>query len=112
MAKQQINTFSALVYSTNPDQQLDSDAIPEAETLEPAKQRLRIRLETKHRGGKAATIIAGFVGSNSDAEALCKILKTHCGTGGSYKDAEILIQGNQLEKVKTFLLSKGYKDTK
>lgn len=112
MSKQKINSFSALVYSTNPDQKLDDDTLPESDTLPKQKQKLRIRLETKHRGGKAATLIAGFVGTQADLEELGKKLKTHCGTGGSAKDAEILIQGDNREKVKAFLIKDGYKDVK
>jgi translation initiation factor 1 len=111
MAKQKLNSFSALVYSTNLDVKIEED-IEETETLDKAKQKLRIRLETKHRGGKAATLIAGFIGSTADLDALCKLLKTHCGTGGSAKDGEILIQGDSREKVKAFLLKQGYKDVK
>ncbi len=112
MAKQKLNTFSALVYSTNPNQKLDDDTMPEPETLEKTKQKLRIRLETKQRGGKAVTVIIGFVGTLKDLEELSKKLKTFCGTGGSAKDNEILIQGDNREKVKTFLLKEGYKDVK
>jgi translation initiation factor 1 len=112
MAKQKLNTFSALVYSTNPNQQLDSDIIPEPDTIEKTKQKLRIRLETKHRGGKAVTVITGFIGTQKDLEELSKKLKANCGTGGSAKDAEILIQGDNREKVKAFLLKDGYKDIK
>jgi translation initiation factor 1 len=65
-------------------------------------------LETKHRAGKAATIVTGFVGLDADLQALGKQLKTHCGTGGSAKDGEIIIQGDQREKVRTWLLKQGY----
>jgi translation initiation factor 1 len=99
------------VYSTNPDFNFaDNDA--ELTTLAPAAQKLRIQLETKHRGGKAATIIFGFVGTVADLETLGKQLKTHCGTGGSAKDGEIIIQGDQREKVLAWLLQKGYTQTK
>ena len=33
-----------------------------SETLPAAKQKLRIRLETKHRAGKAVTLVTGFIG--------------------------------------------------
>ncbi len=111
MTKQKLNSFSSLVYSTNKDVKIGEDEEIQ-ETLPNEKQKLRIRLETKHRGGKAVTIVAGFVGSHNDLEALSKQLKNHCGTGGSAKDGEILIQGDLKEKIKTFLIKQGYKDTK
>lgn len=112
MSKQKFNSFSALVYSTNPDQKLDDDTVPESATLPEKAQKLRIRLETKHRGGKAVTIIAGFVGTTNDLETLAKKCKAHCGTGGSAKDGEILVQGDHRDKLKTFLVKEGYKDVK
>lgn len=111
MATKKLNSLNGLVYSTNSDVKLENDVV-EAETLLPPKQLLRIRLETKQRGGKAATLIAGYIGKNEDAENLCKQLKNHCGTGGSYKNGELLIQGDNREKVKLYLIKLGYKNTK
>ena len=96
------------VYSTDPDFRMDADEA-EQQTLEPGKQQLRLRYETKHRGGKAVTVVDGFVGTNEDLEALGRKLKTHCGTGGSAKDGEILIQGDQREKARQWLVKQGYK---
>ena len=72
-------------------------------------QKIRISFETKHRGGKGVTVITGFVGKHEDLEALGKQLRNHCGTGGSVKEGQILIQGDQREKVKQFLLKSGFK---
>ena len=80
--------------------------------MPPAKQLLRIKLDTKHRAGKAVTLITGFVGTNDDIEKLGKQLKNFCGTGGSVKDAEMIIQGDQRDKVLQWLLKNSYTATK
>lgn len=69
---------------------------------------LRVWLDRK-KGNKEVTAIAGFGGSDMEAEALCKQLKNHCGAGGSYKDGEILIQGNHRERVKSWLELQGHR---
>jgi translation initiation factor 1 len=68
--------------------------------------------EKKGRGGKTATLIEGFKGSDSELAELARQLKSHCGTGGSVVDSEILIQGDQRKRVMEFLQKKGYKTNK
>lgn len=100
--------FTGIVYSTNPDfeYQQESDDIPE--TLPPRQQQLRVWLEKGGRGGKQASVIKGFVGSPADLEALARELKTHCATGGSAKEGEIIIQGDCRDKIVAFLQKKSY----
>lgn len=111
--KNTLNSFSSipLVYSTNPDYMVPNEA-EEKITLSPAEQLLRIILETKHRAGKTVTIVYGFEGADADLEALGKALKNFCGTGGSVKDGEIIVQGDHRQKVFQYLKQKGYNKAK
>lgn len=101
-----------IVYSTNPNWQEESEENEVESSINSSAQKLRIRLETKHRGGKKATIIQGFQGSDGELESLAKSLKTKLGTGGSAKDGEIIIQGDYVSKAKLLLIELGYKETK
>ncbi len=97
-----------VVYSTNPDYQYQYDEEPEAETLAPDRQPLRVRIERGHRAGKVVTLVTGFTGSTDDLQALGKQLKTRLGVGGSAKDGEIVIQGELKEKTIALLQTLGY----
>jgi len=99
------------VYSTDPNFKFE-ESNDNIETLPPGQQKLKIRLETKHRAGKAATLVEGFIGKVVDLEELGKKLKSLCGTGGSAKDGHIIIQGDQREKVMQYLITKGYAHTR
>ena len=111
MSKKNKPDTHGYVYSTDPDFSFRQEQ-EHVNSLQPAQQKLRIRLDTKQRGGKAVTLIEGFVGTTEDAEDLGKKLKTYCGTGGSVKDGEIIVQGDQRNKVMQWLLNNGYKNSK
>jgi translation initiation factor 1 len=98
-----------MVYSTHPDFEPFEEQEEEPETLPPSQQNLYISRDKKQRKGKQVTLITGFVGQHDDLTTLGKILKTKCGTGGSVKDGQILIQGDFREKVKAILENMGYK---
>lgn len=110
--KDGFNSLGGLVYSTDPDFKLPADDKEEEETVPAGQQKLRIRLDTRHRAGKAVTLVEGFVGRENDREELGKKLKSFCGTGGSVKDGEIIIQGDNRDKVLQWLLKNGYSAAK
>ena len=107
-----LGDLGGLVYSTDPNARLEKDEVTGEETLSPSQQKLRIWLETKHRGGKAVSVVQGFVGKDEDLETIGKQLKNTCGTGGSVKDGEIIIQGDHRERILQWLLKNGYSQTK
>lgn len=112
MSKKKMQSLGVLVYSTDPNFKLPEDDHEEQETIIPAQQQLRIRLDAKHRAGKAVTLVENFIGTTADKEELGKKLKTFCGTGGSVKDGEIIVQGDNREKVLQWLQKNGYKAAK
>jgi len=96
------------VYSTDPSFRFENSESELQQTILPEKQKLKILLDAKQRAGKAVTLITGFIGTDEDLDILGKQIKQYCGTGGSVKDREIIIQGDQREKVKQFLLRNKY----
>lgn len=98
-----------VVYSTNPNFSFDVEDDEDFETLPSSEQLLKVMIDRKARKGKEVTIIAGFVGTEDDLKDLGKSLKQKCGVGGSVKDGEIIVQGNQRDKIMEYLVADGYK---
>ena len=98
---------SGVVFSTNPDFHFDDEATTEAVLLPWPSQKLRVSLDKSGRAGKVVSLVEGFAGPASELEKLAKELKNHCGTGGSAKEGQILIQGDVRQKVTAFLEKKG-----
>jgi translation initiation factor 1 len=108
MSSSKKQNIGNIVYSTNPNfvHEIEEE---EVETLAPAQQDLKAQISKKGRGGKIATLIFGFRGSEKDLESLSKTLKVKCGIGGSVKDGEILLQGDVRQKSVEVLKGLGYK---
>jgi translation initiation factor 1 len=100
---------SGMVYSTNPDFSFDDLNSPEAELLPWDRQKLKVSLDKSGRAGKAVSLVEGFAGPPAELEKLARELKNLCGTGGSAKDGQVLIQGDQRQKIAGFLEKKGAK---
>lgn len=98
-----------VVYSTNSDFQFTYSQSDTPPTLPPQQQNLRVLLDKSMRAGKQVTLVTGFIGAHDDLEKLGKMLKSKCGVGGSTKDGEVLIQGDQRDKIVQFLIKEGYK---
>jgi len=112
MSKKNKPDKNGFVFSTDPNFQFNDENDSVQDTLPPTEQRLKVKMETKHRAGKAVTLVEGFAGKDEDLQQLGKQLKNYCGTGGSAKDGEIIVQGDQREKVLQWLIKNGYKNSK
>lgn len=69
-------------------------------------QKIRISIE-KRKYRKDYTLIEGF-DKSIDLQSLTRELKRKLACGGTYKDDRIELQGYHKQKVKEFLLKKGY----
>jgi translation initiation factor 1 len=112
MSKKNTSDKHGFVYSTDPNFRFENEEQQSFETLPAKQQKLKVRLDTKQRGGKAVTLVDGFIGKEVDLEDLGKKLKNYCGTGGAVKDGQAIIQGDQRDKVVQWLQKNGYVNVK
>lgn len=101
-----------VVYSTNPNFEYDNGEQEQVATLPKDRQNLRVWRDTHGRAGKVATVVKGFIGSENDLTELGKTLKRKIGVGGSVKEGEIIIQGENRDRVLQILLDEGYSKSK
>lgn len=72
MSKKKFTATDGIIFSTDPNFKPATSSEPEDETLIPAQQKIRIRLDTKHRAGKAVTLAEGFVGKRKTLKTSVK----------------------------------------
>jgi translation initiation factor 1 len=85
---------------------------PPAKKDVPVKNRGRVDIKrtTAGRGGKTVTLVTGFVGIGlPEKESLAKKMRNACGCGGTVKDGDIEIQGDQREKIAQILTEAGFR---
>ncbi|MDQ6997010.1 MAG: translation initiation factor [Mariprofundus sp.] len=75
----------------------------------PNKQGVRIRRESKGRGGKTVSVVDGLPLDGAALKKLLKQLKGSLGTGGAVKNGALEIQGDHREKLVIMLEKLGYK---
>ena len=73
------------------------------------KNPLICKFEKKGRNGKPVTLIEGFEGTEEELKQISKKIKTTLGIGGSEKDAIIVIQGDNRDRIMKILQDMGYK---
>ncbi|RJS79637.1 translation initiation factor [Candidatus Bathyarchaeota archaeon] len=75
--------------------------------IEKEQQRIRIRLETR-KFGRPTTIVEGLNSKETNLPSLAQKLKSYCACGGTAKNGQIMLQGDQREKVREYLIKMGY----
>jgi translation initiation factor 1 len=127
MAKEKVSTDGGQNLGQNPFAALSGAGLPAGSASaakpavspilpspapEPRKNRGRvdIRRETGGRGGKTVTVISGFVGIGlPEKEQLAKKMRAACGCGGTVKDGNIEIQGDQRDSIARILSEAGFR---
>ncbi len=71
------------------------------------QQKIKVRLETR-KFKKAMTIIDGIDNKDVNLSRLAQKMKTYCACGGTAKNGQIMLQGDQREKAYNFLIQMGY----
>jgi translation initiation factor 1 len=92
----------------------DHDVSNELEPIEAMPHELYVQQEPmickyEKRKGKPTTIISGYEGDDEDFKVLAKEIKSKLAVGGSFKDSEIIIQGDYRDKIMKLLQEKGFK---
>ena len=109
-------------FGHNPFGALSSEGLPPAPANLPEDFALPVASKPKHRGrvdiirqkagrgGKTVTVVKGFVGIGlPEKEQLAKKMQKTCGTGGTVKDGQIEIQGDQREAVARILTEANFR---
>jgi translation initiation factor 1 len=76
--------------------------------LDKEKARIIISKDIR-RYNKPVTVIVGL-SERADVKEITKDMKTKIGTGGTFKDGQIILQGDHREAARNLLLKKGYQE--
>ncbi|MCS7120716.1 MAG: translation initiation factor [Nitrososphaerota archaeon] len=71
------------------------------------QQKIIVRAETR-KFNRPMTIIDGIDSKDIDLGRLAQKLKSFCACGGTAKNGQIMLQGDQREKAYEFLIKMGY----
>lgn len=113
--KQRVATDAGPVAWTNPFASLDPGPLPSEPAAEqqPAKsiaaEKLLMRRETAHRGGKTVVVLEGFSveWNGVRLQELLRELKAALGCGGKIDGNKLEIQGEQADRLQPLLEARG-----
>ena len=95
--------------SSGPEGSVNYDLPSNREEKKRNRGRVDIIRQTAHRGGKSVTLITNFPPIELlEKKELAKKMQKACSVGGTVKDGNIEIQGDNREEVKRILLEAGF----
>ena len=68
----------------------------------------KLRMEKAGRGGKIVTVVFGLPNNAAFLKELSQELKRACGTGRTATDDGVELQGDLRERVREYLVRKGF----
>jgi translation initiation factor 1 len=68
----------------------------------------KLRMEKKGRGGKTVTVVYDLPNNEEFLRELAQELKRACGTGGAVADNTVELQGDLRNRVRDYLMKKGW----
>ena len=74
----------------------------------PVRPVAKLRMEKAGRGGKIVTVVFGLPNNAAFLKELSQELKRACGTGGTATDEGVELQGDLRERVREYLVRKGF----
>lgn len=89
----------------------DSLQRPEAPAADTPRSQQIVRVQPTRggKGGKTVTVIRGLQLDNAAIKSLLKKLKSRIGSGGTIKEGEIELQGDQVEAALELLTKEGFR---
>ena len=91
---------SRLVYSTGGEPSTLPKRATKPETAPGRGVRLRL---DRRASDRVVTLVSGLLGTPQQLSRLLKELKSACGAGGTFKDGVVVLQGDQRQKIESFL---------
>ena len=79
-----------------------------ASELIPTRPVAKLRMEKAGRGGKTVTVVFGLPNNAAFLKELSQDLKRACGTGGTATADGVELQGDLRERVRAYLIGKGF----
>ena len=106
--KKKLNSLSDLSTIKFDNLSADKEDIVDPIDEEYEKLHFELHFSKKGRSGKIVTLVKGIDTDKDTLINISKKLKRELSVGGSIKDGEIIIQGNNRDKIEEILLKMGH----